>query len=45
MALTEAQQFVIGKVGSKAKFLVDNKTDIPKILFIKLGALGELVMA
>ena len=40
MALTEAQQFVLGKVGSRAKFSVANKTDIPKILLIQLGAAG-----
>ena len=45
MALTEAQQLVIGKARSRAKFVVGNKTDIPKILLIKLGAVGELVMA
>jgi ADP-heptose:LPS heptosyltransferase len=45
MALTEAQQFVLGKVGPRAKFSVANKTDIPKILLIKLGAAGELVAA
>ena len=45
MALTEVQQFVLGRVGSRAKFLVGNKTDIPKILLIKLGAVGELVVA
>ena len=45
MALTEAQQFALGKVGSRAKFLVANKTDIPKILLIALGAAGELVAA
>jgi lipopolysaccharide heptosyltransferase II len=45
MPLTEAQQFVIGKVHSRVKFLVGNKTNIPKILLIKLGAVGELVMA
>jgi ADP-heptose:LPS heptosyltransferase len=45
MALTEAQQFVLGKVGSRAKFSVANKTDIPKILLIQLGAAGELVAA
>jgi ADP-heptose:LPS heptosyltransferase len=45
MALTEAQQFVLGKVGSRAKFSVANKTDIPKILLIQLGAVGELVAA
>ena len=45
MPLTEAQQFVLGKVHSRVKFLVGNKTDIPKILLIKLGAVGELVAA
>ena len=45
MPLTEVQQFVLGKVHSRVKFLVGNKTDIPKILLIKLGAVGELVMA
>jgi len=45
MPLTEAQQFVLGKVHPRVKFLVGNKTDIPKILLIKLGAVGELVMA
>jgi len=45
MALTEVQPFVLGKVHSRVKFLVGNKTDIPKILLIKLGAVGELVMA
>ena len=45
MSLTGVQQFVLGKVHSRIKFLVGNKTDIPKILLIKLGAVGELVMA
>jgi len=45
MPLTEAQQFVLGKAHPRVKFLVGNKTDIPKILLIKLGAVGELVMA
>jgi ADP-heptose:LPS heptosyltransferase len=45
MALTEVQQFMLGKVGSRAKFSVANKTDIPKILLIELGAAGELVAA
>ena len=45
MPLTEAQQFVLGKVHSRVKFLVGNKTDIPKILLIKLGDVGELVAA
>ena len=45
MPLTEAQQFVLGKAHSRVKFLVGNKTDIPKILLIKLGAVGGLVAA
>jgi ADP-heptose:LPS heptosyltransferase len=45
MALTEAQQFLLGKVGSRVKFSVANKTDIPKILLIKLGAAGALLAA
>ena len=45
MALTEVQQFVLGKVGPRAKFSVANKTNIPKILLIELGAVGELVAA
>jgi len=45
MPLTGVQQFVLGKVHSRVKFLVGNKTNIPKILLIKLGAVGELVMA
>jgi len=45
MPLTEAQQFIFGKAHSRVKFLVGNKTDIPKILLIKLGVVGELVMA
>ncbi|SVD71541.1 uncharacterized protein METZ01_LOCUS424395, partial [marine metagenome] len=45
MALTEAQRFVLGKVRSSVKYSVGNKTDIPKILLIKLGAVGELVLA
>ena len=45
MSLTEVQQFVLGKVHSRVKFSVGNKTDIPKILLIKLGGVGELVMA
>ena len=45
MPLTEVQQFVLGKVHSKVKFSVGNKTDIPKILLIKLGGVGELAMA
>ncbi len=45
MPLTEVQQFVLGKVYLRVKFLVGNKTDIPKILLIKIGAVGDLVMA
>ena len=45
MPLTEVQQFVLGKVHSRVKFMVGNKTNIPKILLIKLGAVGDLVMA
>jgi heptosyltransferase-2 len=45
MPLTGVQQFVLGKVHSRVKFLVGNKTDIPKILLINLGAVGELVLA
>jgi heptosyltransferase-2 len=45
MALTEVQQFVLGKVGPGVKYSVANKTDIPKILLIQLGAVGELVAA
>jgi len=45
MPLIEAKQYVFGKAHSRVKFLVGNKTDIPKILLIKLGAVGELVMA
>jgi len=45
MPLTETQPFILGKAHSRAKFLAGNKTDIPKILLIKLGAVGELVMA
>jgi ADP-heptose:LPS heptosyltransferase len=45
MALTEVQQFVLGKVGSRVKYSVSNKTNIPKILLIELGAVGELVAA
>ncbi|MDB9777145.1 hypothetical protein OAB27_00355, partial [bacterium] len=44
MPLTEVQQFVLGKVHSRVKFMVGNKTNIPKILLIKLGAVGDLVM-
>ena len=45
MALTEAQQFVLGKIGPGVKYSVANKTNIPKILLIKLGAVAELVAA
>jgi len=45
MDLTETQQLVLGKVESRVKYSVANKTDIPKILLIKLGAVGDLVLA
>ena len=45
MALTEARQFMLGKVRSRVRHSVGNKTNIPKILLIKLGAVGELLMA
>jgi len=45
MVLTEVQQFLLGRTGSRAKFLVANKTDIPNILLVKLGTIGSLVMA
>jgi ADP-heptose:LPS heptosyltransferase len=45
MALTEAQQFLLGRVGSRAKFSVANKTDIPKILLIRLGGVDNLLAA
>jgi len=44
MDLTETQQLMLGKVGSRVKYSVANKTDIPKILLIKLGAVGDLVL-
>ncbi|SVD90078.1 uncharacterized protein METZ01_LOCUS442932, partial [marine metagenome] len=43
--MTGTQQLLLGKVRSRVKYTVGNKTDIPKILLIKLGAIGELVMA
>ena len=45
MALTEAQQFTLGKFRSRVKYSVANKTNIPKILLVKLGAVGGLIMA
>lgn len=45
MALTATQPFMMGKVRSRIKYTVANKTDIPKILLIKLGAVGDLVLA
>ncbi|HAX45539.1 MAG TPA: hypothetical protein DCX78_01755, partial [Nitrospina sp.] len=45
MDLTETQQLMLGKVESRVKYSVANKTDIPKILLIKLGAVGDLVVA
>ncbi len=44
MDLTETQQLMLGKVGPRVKYSVANKTDIPKILLIKLGAVGDLVL-
>ena len=44
MDLTETQQLMLGKLGSRVKYSVANKTDIPKILLIKLGAVGDLVL-
>ena len=40
MPLTEVQPFLLGKAHSRVKFSVGNKTDIPKILLIKLGGCG-----
>ena len=45
MPLTEVQSFLLGKAHSRVKFSVGNKTDIPKILLIKLGGVRELAMA
>jgi ADP-heptose:LPS heptosyltransferase len=45
MPLTEVQSFLLGKAHSRVKFSVGNKTDIPKILLIQLGGVGELVAA
>lgn len=45
MDLIEAQQLMLGKVRSRVRCSVANKTDIPKILLIKLGAVGDLVLA
>ena len=44
MDLTETQQLMLGKLGPRVKYSVANKTDIPKILLIKLGAVGDLVL-
>ncbi len=44
MDLTETQLLMLGKVGPRVKYSVANKTDIPKILLIKLGAVGDLVL-
>ena len=44
MDLTETQQLMLGKLRSRVKYSVANKTDIPKILLIKLGAVGDLVL-
>ena len=45
MSLSEAQTFIPRKTYYKADYLVGNKTDIPKILLIKLGAVGDLLLA
>ena len=45
MGLTEAQTLTPEKAYYKTKYSVANKTDIPKILLIKLGAIGDLVLA
>ena len=45
MGLTETQPLISEKSYFEAKFVVSNKTDIPKILLIKLGAVGDLVLA
>ena len=45
MSLSEAQTFIPRETYYKADYLVGNKTDIPKILLIKLGAVGDLVLA
>ena len=45
MALTEVQQFMLGKVGSRVKYSVANKTNIPKILLIRLRAVDNLLTA
>jgi len=45
MSLVEAQPLIPEKTYLKAPFSVANKTDIPKVLLIKLGAVGDLVLA
>lgn len=45
MGLAETRPLIPEKAYYRAKFLVGNKTDIPKILLIKLGAVGDLVLA
>ena len=45
MGLTETQPLTPKASYYRAKFSVSNKTDIPKILLIKLGAIGDLVLA
>ena len=45
MALIEARQFMLGKVGSRVKYSVANKTNIPKILLIRLRAVDNLLTA
>ena len=45
MDITESRHLIQDKTYLKAKYRVGNKTDIPKILLIKLGAIGDLVLA
>jgi ADP-heptose:LPS heptosyltransferase len=45
MALTEVQQFVLGEIGPRVKYSVANKTNIPKILLIRLRAVDNLLTA
>ena len=45
MDLTEARPLISEKDYLKVRYSVANKTDIPKILLIKLGAIGDLVLA
>ena len=45
MSLVGTQELVQGKTFLEARYSVANKTDIPKILLLKLGAVGDLVLA